>query len=192
MTIVLLAFATTFAAELPDKTALATLVLATRYRARDVWLGAAGAFLVHKVIAVAAGSQLARIPDGVTRPASAALFALFALLMLRRALAGDDDADAEQIGAAVAGPRARSGITAAFVGVFVAEWGDLTQLATITLVARYDAPLQVFVGALAGVWLVAAIATLVGRRIGDRLPERAVAFGAAGVLAVLAVVILVV
>ena len=53
-----------FFAELPDKTALAALVLATRHRPLPVFLGASLAFTLQSIIAVAAGSLLAQLPSG--------------------------------------------------------------------------------------------------------------------------------
>src|ERR1700690_44725 len=84
-------FAVVFVAELPDKTALASLVLGTRYRAWFVFAGVAAAFTVHVVIAVSAGSLLLLLPHGVVRAVVAVLFAAGAAAMLRRR---DDDAPA--------------------------------------------------------------------------------------------------
>jgi putative Ca2+/H+ antiporter (TMEM165/GDT1 family) len=58
-------FAVIFVGELPDKTMVAVLVMSTRGRAFAVWLGAAGAFAVHVVIAVAGGRWLGRVSDVV-------------------------------------------------------------------------------------------------------------------------------
>jgi putative Ca2+/H+ antiporter (TMEM165/GDT1 family) len=73
-----------------------------------------------------------------------------------------------------------------FVVVFIAEWGDLTQIATAALAARYAAPVAVFVGATAALWSVSAIAVFVGNRAGKLLSPRitqrvaAVAFAVVG------------
>ena len=76
-------FGLVFLAELPDKTALASLVLGTRYRPLYVFTGAASAFLVHVLLAIAAGSLLALLPHRVLQSVVAALFLLGAVLMLR-------------------------------------------------------------------------------------------------------------
>ena len=76
-------FAIIFIAELPDKTALASLVLATRYRIGAVVAGAWLAFLVQTVIAVAAGGLLQLLPARPVRVAAGAGFLLFAVLALR-------------------------------------------------------------------------------------------------------------
>ena len=89
-------FGVIFVAELPDKTALASLVLGTRYRASFVFAGVAAAFTVHVVLAVSAGSLLLLLPHRILEAVVAVLFAAGAALMLRRR---DDDelpaADAE-------------------------------------------------------------------------------------------------
>ena len=56
-------------------------------------------------------------------------------------------------------------VLASFLVLFAAEWGDLSQLLTISLVARYDAPLSVFVGALAALLLVSGLAVIAGKTL---------------------------
>jgi Ca2+/H+ antiporter, TMEM165/GDT1 family len=68
-------------AELPDKTALAALVLATRHRAAPVFLGAASALTVQSVVAVAAGSLLAELPHEYVRIGSGALFLVCTIII---------------------------------------------------------------------------------------------------------------
>ena len=77
-------FAVVFVAELPDKTALASLVLGTRYRPLFVFAGVAAAFAVHVVLAVGAGSLLLLLPHRAVEAVVAVLFAAGAVLMLRR------------------------------------------------------------------------------------------------------------
>ena len=91
-------FGVIFVAELPVKTALASLVLGTRYRPVFVFAGAAAAFVVHVVLAVSAGSLLFLLPHRALQAVVAVLFALGAFLMLRRR----DDEDAEDQAAGVA------------------------------------------------------------------------------------------
>ncbi|HEX3596788.1 MAG TPA: TMEM165/GDT1 family protein, partial [Polyangiaceae bacterium] len=57
----------------------------------------------------------------------------------------------------------------AFGVVFIAEWGDLTQLATAALAARYRSPYAVFGGATLALWAVATIAVVIGNRAGKLL-----------------------
>src|SRR4051794_41620884 len=93
----LLAFATAYGAvfllELPDKTTALTLVLSSRFRSRPVLVGAALAFALQSVIAVALGSAITLLPERIVAGAIAILFALGAFLLLRESLeAGTDEA----------------------------------------------------------------------------------------------------
>lgn len=75
---------------------------------------------------------------------------------------------------------------ASFLVLFAAEWGDLSQLLTISLVARYEAPLAVFVGALAALLAVTALAVVAGKRLVQWIPVHTLHFVGAGVCLVLA------
>ena len=80
---------------------------------------------------------------------------------------------------------------ASFGVVFLGEWGDITQIATANLAARYGDPLSVGVGALLALWSVAALALTVGRGLVQRVPARLVRRITGVILAVLAVLTLV-
>ncbi|HYY18797.1 MAG TPA: TMEM165/GDT1 family protein [Streptosporangiaceae bacterium] len=215
-------FGVIFVAELPDKTALASLVLGTRYRPVFVFIGAAAAFLVHVVLAVSAGSLLFLLPHRVTQAAVAVLFAVGAFLMLRRR---DDDAGeaGDQAETRVTGGPAldredrpaglppsdgspggvatlirpvarivtREGFWRvawrSFAVLFVAEFGDLTQLVTANLSARYHDPLTVGAGAVLGLWAVAALAIVGGRQLLRVVPFAWITRIAAVVMAALAI-----
>jgi len=153
-------FAIIFVAELPDKTALAALLLSTKYRARDVIAGAWLAFIIQTVVAVAAGSFLTLLPVKPIQIASGISFLIFAVLALRRKTDdGSDISDASRT-------TRRPGWLLAFLVIFAAEWGDLTQLATAALVARSHRPLEIAIGAVAALWVVTLIAALFGSQIG--------------------------
>ncbi len=152
-----------FVAELPDKTALAALVLATRHRPLAVFLGSAAALAVQSLVAVAAGQLLTLLPARPVHIVAGLVFLVSAIVMWMRheeaTATGPDDAK-----------RGFWGSTwTVFAIVFIAEWGDLTQLATGALAARYAAPVAVFVAATAALWTVAAIAAFVGNRAGKLL-----------------------
>ncbi len=157
-------FGVVFVAELPDKTALAALVLATRHRPTAVLLGAAGALTIQSAVAVAAGQLVSLLPQRPVHVFAGALFLVCAVLMWRRK-EEDEGAIAEEDG--------RAGFWRSawlvFAVVFIAEWGDLTQLATAALAAHYHSPYVVFAGATAALWAVAAIAAYVGHRAGKLL-----------------------
>ncbi len=174
-------FAVIFVAELPDKTTLASLVMATRHRALPVLLGACGALALQSLIAVAAGSLLSMLPQRVVHIGSGALFLVSALVMWFRhehESEVKDKPDAVTFG---------KSFTLAFGVVFVAEWGDLTQIATAGFAARVARPALVFAAATSALWSVATIAVIVGHRAGRLLNPNvtrkvaAVLFALAGV-----------
>lgn len=185
--VVLAAFVLILPVELPDKTLFATLLLATRFRPLPVFLGAGLAFGVQCVIAVAAGSLLTLLPDAVVRSVVAVLFIVGAVLLWREAYGGDDEEDEEAATTCETSSFVRSALVS-FGVLFAAEWGDLSQLATAGLAARYDAPLSVFVGAWTALLLIAGLASFLGRKLADRLPIALLHRIGAAVFAVFAVI----
>jgi len=181
-------FTVIFLLELPDKTALAALLLATRHRPLPVFLGAAAAFVIQSAVAVAAGSLLSLLPREPIRIGAGLLFLGMAALLIRRNLR-KDEADEERAVEQEEARHRRPFITA-FSVVFVAEWGDLTQLATAALQARYQQPVVVFVAATLALWAVCAIAVALGNRLGAWVPERPLQFAAAGVMLLVAVALI--
>lgn len=171
-------FALIFPAELPDKTFIATLVLATRYRHLPVWLGVIAAFAVQVVIAVAFGSALALLPQAIVLSITAALFAIGSFILIRgglrsRASEIADEADAEREFAERAVTQGTaSGLRIAvtsFLVLFTAEWGDLSQLLTAGMAARTGDPLSVGIGAWLALAIVAGIAVVSGRWLQRRV-----------------------
>jgi putative Ca2+/H+ antiporter (TMEM165/GDT1 family) len=161
-------FALIFPVELPDKTFVASLVLATRYRPLLVWVGVSLAFLVQCLVAVTAGGLLSLLPETVVVAASAALFLVGAVVLWRGARNADaEEAEAEQeFGGKAAGEAHGLKVVAVSFGVlFLAEWGDLSQLLTAGLAARYQDPLSVFVGSWVALVLVAGLASVTGRTL---------------------------
>lgn len=190
---ILTAFATVFVAELPDKTMLATIVLSARYRRPAlVWTGAASALALQMVIASAAGGVLDLLPDAPVRLGIAAIFLIGAVVLWRSASHADDEAAEAEREADAAQPDAASvtptRIVASVFGiVFLAEWGDLTQLATASLAAN-GRPLSVFVGAATAMVTVAGLGVVAGRALLRVMPEHLLRRLAAGIFAVLAIV----
>ncbi|MGH3183701.1 MAG: TMEM165/GDT1 family protein [Streptosporangiaceae bacterium] len=213
-------FGVIFVAELPDKTALASLVLGTRYRPGFVFVGVAAAFAVHVIIAVAAGSALSLAPHRIVEAIVAVLFLAGAVLMLRRGGAnhadpptsgsaptrdeqapgsGSDTAERRPPDTAAVLTRARSqrvvrpsgfwkAAATSFGVLFVAEFGDLTQIVTANLAAKYHDPVSVGVGAMLGLWAVGGLAVLGGRQLLRWIPLAWIARVAALVMTVLAVI----
>jgi len=169
--VILIVFGVIAIAELPDKSLFASLVLGTRYRASWVWAGVAAAFLVHVIIAVTAGGLLSLLPHRVVEAIVAVLFAAGAALLL---FGREEDEVAEGIeeGAEVdrgvrGNPTFRRVALTSFGVVFVGEWGDITQIATANYGARYHAPVEVAIGAVLGLWAVAALAVTAGQKVLD-------------------------
>lgn len=154
-------FGVVFVAELPDKTALASLVLATRHRPLPVFLGAAVALAFQSLVAVLAGHLLSMLPARPVHIGAGLLFIVTAVLLWRKD--DEDDGSGKNDTPALGFWRAAWLV---FGIVFVAEWGDITQLATAALAARYAAPVAVFVGATAALWAVVGLAVVVGHRAG--------------------------
>jgi Ca2+/H+ antiporter, TMEM165/GDT1 family len=160
LTVLATVFPLVFLGELPDKTMFASLVLASRGRPVPVWMGAAGAFVVHVAIAVSVGEAIfALLPHRGVEAFVAVIFAAGALYSWLARNAKDEEADVSESPSAW-----RMGL-AAFGVIFVAEWGDLTQIITANLAARYHSALSVGVGALLALWLVAGIAVVAGSNL---------------------------
>jgi putative Ca2+/H+ antiporter (TMEM165/GDT1 family) len=158
-------FGITFLAELPDKSLFASLVLGTRYARLPVWSGATLAFTVHVAIAVTAGQLLTLLPHQVLEWVVAGLFLAGSGYLLVGSLRADparDGADAARQGGARQ-TFARVAATA-FGVIFLTEWGDITQVATANLTARYADPIAVGVGAALGLSAVAAVAVNLGAK----------------------------
>ncbi|MET7379334.1 TMEM165/GDT1 family protein [Streptomyces sp. NPDC005526] len=164
ITVLALVFGVVFLAELPDKTALAGLVLGTRYRASYVFAGVAAAFLLHVTLAVAAGSVLTLLPQRIVHALTGVLFLGGAAMLLLKK--DDDEEEVRRPGDQSFWKVAGTG----FMLILVAEFGDLTQIMTANLAARYDNPLSVGLGAVLGLWAVAALGIVGGKALMKRVP----------------------
>ena len=171
-------FALIFVAELPDKTMIATLILGSRHRPVLVWIGATAAFGFHAGIAVLAGRLLALLPHRWVELVTALLFAGGAAYLLLVSEKEEEEEGLEEVEAAPDGLRP---IATAFLVIFVGEFGDLTQILTANMAAKYHHPLSVFIGAFAALATVAAIGAFGGRALLKVLPL-AVVRKAGGVL----------
>lgn len=177
--IVATTFALIFPAELPDKTFIATLVLATRFKHLWVWLGVIAAFAVQVLIAVAAGGLLALAPQRLVLSITLILFVIGAFVMIRGGLhsRAEEMAVADAEVAEVSG-RAESDSAStplrifalSFAVLFLAEWGDLSQLLTAGLAARTGEPVSVFIGSWVALAAVSGLAVLAGTWLRSRVP----------------------
>jgi putative Ca2+/H+ antiporter (TMEM165/GDT1 family) len=181
-------FVLIFLGELPDKSMFATLVLATRGRPFPVWLGASTAFLIHVCIAVLAGGLLSLLPHAVVAGIAAALFAGGAFYVLRE---GEEAHAQEAVGVVdtvepVPSAQHRRLFATTFAVIFIAEWGDITQILIANFTARYDAPLEVGIAAAVALWSVAGLAVLASRFL-SKMPMTAVRRTSAAIMIGLAV-----
>jgi putative Ca2+/H+ antiporter (TMEM165/GDT1 family) len=181
LAVALTTFAVILLAELPDKTALASLVLGTRYRPAPVLIGIAAAFAVHVVLAVAAGSLLGLLPHRTLEIVVAAAFLAGAVLLLIERKPATE----------AAGPSPRSerfwpAAGTGFAVILVAEFGDLTQFVIANLVARFHDPVAVGAGAVTAMWAVAAAAVFGGKSLLRLVPVTLVTRTAAGLMVALA------
>jgi putative Ca2+/H+ antiporter (TMEM165/GDT1 family) len=161
-------FALIFVSELSDKTAVAGLVLGTRFPWFWVFTGIAAAFVTHVVVAVAAGHLIGLLPRRPVEAVVGCLFLLGAFLIWRE---GREDEQAEEAADEVAPNAGFWKIAGLGYGViFLAEWGDLTQIMTANLAAKYDSPLSVGIGAVLGLWAVGLLAILGGKTLLKYLP----------------------
>lgn len=188
LAIAVIAYSLIFPVELPDKTFVATLVLSTRFRPLAVWIGVCGAFLVQTVISCTLGGLLLGFPARPVQAISAALFLIGGIVLWAGASKADaQEADAERefaekadeaagmpapgtspsgmpapVASATGGWRA---ISASFLVLFLAEFGDLSQILTANLVLQYRDPVAVGTGAFLALATVSGLGALLGRQL---------------------------
>ncbi len=171
-----LSFGVIFVAELGDKSQLMALAFATRYRAWPVVAAITAATTIVHLGSVALGAGFSEVlPTRWVNLAAALAFFGFAAWTLRGdALSDEERRRAQQT--------TRSAFLTVGVAFFLAEWGDKTMLATITLATQHDW-VGVWIGSTLGMVAADALAIVIGRQLGMRLPERAVRYGAAALFA---------
>jgi putative Ca2+/H+ antiporter (TMEM165/GDT1 family) len=137
-----------------------------------VWIGVAAAFLVQTVVAVAFGGLISRLPHTPVQIAAISLFVLGGLILLRgaaRAEAEEQEAEEEFAAKSTTAATGLRAATTSFLILFLAEWGDLSQLLTASLAAKYRDPLSVGVGAFLALATVSGLAAVLGRGLLQRL-----------------------
>ncbi|HYO38743.1 MAG TPA: TMEM165/GDT1 family protein [Nocardioidaceae bacterium] len=183
-------FGAIFIVELPDKTFIAALVLSTRYPPLAVWIGVGLAFGVQTLVAVTVGALATLLPDAVLQVVATVIFLAGAVVLFRTA-PGADSAEHEQeeeYAARATEPRSfLSAVVASFLVLFAAEWGDLSQLLTISFVTRYDDHVSVFLGAWTALLTVSGLAIVAGRLLLRHLRLAVLHYIGAGVCLLLAV-----
>ena len=187
----LTAFGLIVPVELPDKTFVATLVLATRYPSVPVWLGVSSAFLVECVVAVTAGGLLSLLPELPVQIGAATLFAIGAIVLIvgARKVDRNEAAQEKEYAGKISGSRTGwRAAGASFLVLFAAEWGDLSQLLTASLVAAGRPAIPVFAGSWLGLIAVAGAGVLLGKVLLRHVRLSIIRYVGGAVCAILAVV----
>ncbi len=160
-------FSAIFLAELPDKTMIATLLLSTHFHRRlPVWGGVTLGYAVHVLLAVIFGTALSQLPTTPIHILVGLLFLTGGVMTWRAGSSADHDETA-QWSASIS--NARVVWTAASV-ILVAEFGDLTQLATAGFAARFDDPIAVGIGSIVALSSVSGLAVLAGGWLQKKVP----------------------
>ena len=172
LTAFLVSFGVIFVAELGDKSQLMALAFATRFDTVPVLIGISAATgIVHAVSVIVGAALGAAIPTTPITVVAAIAFVAFGIWTLRCDKLTDEDE-------ARAARPARNTILTVGAVFFLAELGDKTMLATITLATR-EGLFGTWLGSTVGMVAADALAIVVGRQLGARLPERAIRIGAA-------------
>ena len=184
MDALLLSFGVIFVAELGDKSQLMALAFAARYKAIHVLIGITAAsallfgasVLIGRLVAVSLPTRAINIAAGV-------VFLVFAAWTVRGVWTETDEEPPER-------PSTRFPIVTVGLAIFLAELGDKTMLAAVTL-ATTEGWLVTWVGSTLGMVAADAIAIVVGKQLGTRLPERAIKIGASLLFVVFGILLLV-
>jgi Ca2+/H+ antiporter, TMEM165/GDT1 family len=197
-----------FLAELGDKTQLVALGFGARFRLSTVLAGVALGYMASMLLSVVIGGLLgATLPTNAISIGGGVLFLGFAVWTIRSG--GEDEPAGESAdeladgsaetrvseadgadepdGVVVSNPRIALSIA---VAMFAAELGDKTMLATATLAAKGN-PVLVWIGATIGIMLAGTVGVVVGRWLGDRLPERLILIGSSVLFFIFGVVLIV-
>jgi Ca2+/H+ antiporter, TMEM165/GDT1 family len=161
--IIISTFFLIFLSELPDKTALATVALATKFKGKHVLFGVWLAFLIQTLVGIFFGRVLLFLPAKPVHIAAGVGFLIFAVFTLRSNEAAELEKE-EKVVEKEASKHHRGWLTS-FLVIFGAEWGDLSQLTTAALVARTGHALSVGLGAIGALFLVSGIAVALGTKL---------------------------
>ena len=146
---------------------------------------------MQTVVAVLLGHAAGFLPESVVHIVAMSMFAIGAVVLLREGLGHHRASMAEgeeEFGTDARPATGFRAVLASFLVLFAAEWGDLSQLLTITLVAKYEAPVSVFLGAFAALAVVSGLAVVAGRQLQRFVKLHVLHYIGAGVCLVLAAV----
>ena len=166
----LLSFGVIFVAELGDKSQLMALAFATRYKTIPVLIAITLATGIVHLFSVALGGVIGTaLPTKLISIVGAIAFVGFGIWTLR----GDELTEKDKESTKVS---SKNIIIAVGTVFFLAELGDKTMLATVTLAAS-EGLVGTWAGSTLGMVAADALAIVVGKALGDRLPEKAIRIG---------------
>lgn len=185
MSAFLISFGVIFLAELGDKSQLMAMTFAARYRAVTVLIAITIATALVHLVSVLLGAVVGvALPTHVINIVAGVAFLGFAAWTLRGdELSDEEAAKAEQ-------ERSRSVLLTVGLAFFLAELGDKTMLATITLATDHSL-FGTWIGSTLGMVAADALAIVVGHVLGTRLPERVIRIGAAVAFVIFGVLLIV-
>ena len=158
-----------FAAEIVgDKLLYTTGVLATRYRAAPILCGMVAAFMAKMGVAVAVGKAISKLPPLVVASITAINFFAIAIVLWRKPDQREEKKDHTNSRAAMV----------SFAAIFFSEWGDVGQVTTATLVARYHAPGLVWLAATLALVTKGGLALTLGLGLRRYVPQSALRYAA--------------
>lgn len=158
MAIFLATYAAVFIAEIVgDKLLYTTGVLATRFRAVPIVCGMTVAFMAKMGVAVVIGSAIAKLPPLLVASITTMNFFLVAFAVWRRP--DKKDAEAEYFSSRA--------LMVSFAAIFFSEWGDVGQITTITMAARFGQPSLVWLGAVSAMVTKGILAASIGASLRD-------------------------
>lgn len=180
----LTSFAIIFVAELGDKSQLMAMTFAARYRATTILAAITTATALVHLVSVAIGAIVgAALPTDSISVLAGIAFLVFAAWTLRGDRLDDEEAErSKRVG--------RSVFLAVGFAFLLAELGDKTMLATVTLATQHGL-VGTWIGSTVGMVAADGLAIVVGQQLGARLPERTVRIGAALTFVVFGVLLIV-
>jgi len=178
----LIALFLVFIAEMGDKTQLVALTFATRYTAQTVLSGVGAATLLVHLFSVVLGEMVGlALPVFWVKLLAGVAFVGFGLWTLRGDTADED---------AAAGAHRFGPVLTVATAFFLAELGDKTMLATVTIASQQQDFVGVWIGSTVGMVVADGLAIIVGKVLGKQLPEKTIKYGAAAIFIVTGVVTL--
>ena len=160
-----------FAEMLGDKSIYTISSMATRFRALHVLCGITLAFAGKMLVAVLIGQAIAALPPALVAGVSAATFFTTALVIwFKKPESRKPERAPEQYWART--------VAFSFAAIFFTEWGDVGQIAAATLVARYQSPFIIWLGATAALVTKGLLAIILGIGLRERIPPRCLRYGA--------------